>query len=536
MNNKSFNPVDGFHFDARMKGSINMNPQFQSLYPNAMLIKILLRQGYLVVETLDDVMSIPEEDKKEGMIVFVNDEKRSYRLVVGEWQLVDVHINLKSTLDINHFNFFVDSAGDDNNDGKTITTAWKTLMHAIQNMPSVISGAQTTLTLGEGEWLFTNEIKEILSRFIIDHRFNIRGTYQTILTGLSGTVDSGNPWKRNFPSGTFTESQYKGYFTANGFPIANHGTDFLITSALAGTVTGIKEHKTTIVFEGDRIIPSLRGNMNLRFEDLVFKYSLNQFVNGSDNVELFFSSVVFSPQGTNIQTNFSKSVELTNCLVNSNVTTQPAVNILKSFDTRLNSCIIINNATGSGNRGIHVRGGIVSLNDVVIDNFDTAICGAGDTSISIQEGRMKGVAFMNVINAFELRSGFFRWIHNDYFTALAEQSKLYFFNVTNLINNRGAKQDIYLNLRERIVGSFTNLYKTGSVPFEKLISIEDLRIITYPGSETFELSNYLIRDTIEERDAIHANNRNIGLKVYVISDNKEYRLVGGVENVNWVEV
>ncbi len=41
---------------------------------------------------------------------------------------------------------------------------------------------------------------------------------------------------------------------------------------------------------------------------------------------------------------------------------------------------------------------------------------------------------------------------------------------------------------------------------------------------------------IAERDAITDIRREIGMVAYVISEDKEYRLVGGIENTNWKEI
>jgi len=49
-------------------------------------------------------------------------------------------------------------------------------------------------------------------------------------------------------------------------------------------------------------------------------------------------------------------------------------------------------------------------------------------------------------------------------------------------------------------------------------------------------SNYLITTDIFTRDMIEPTKRKIGQIVYVIDENKEYRLVGGIENSNWAEL
>lgn len=43
-------------------------------------------------------------------------------------------------------------------------------------------------------------------------------------------------------------------------------------------------------------------------------------------------------------------------------------------------------------------------------------------------------------------------------------------------------------------------------------------------------------DTLADRDAITAQRRKEGMTVWVISEQKEYRLIGGIENSNWKKV
>jgi len=44
--------------------------------------------GYRTVETLEELEAIPEERRKEGMVVFVKSENKEFRLVNNENQLV----------------------------------------------------------------------------------------------------------------------------------------------------------------------------------------------------------------------------------------------------------------------------------------------------------------------------------------------------------------------------------------------------------------------------------------------------------------
>lgn len=56
--------------------------------------------GYRSVDTLEDLISIPEERKKEGMLVYVKSEGKEFRLVNNENVLVfdDANAELKEEL------------------------------------------------------------------------------------------------------------------------------------------------------------------------------------------------------------------------------------------------------------------------------------------------------------------------------------------------------------------------------------------------------------------------------------------------------
>lgn len=502
-------------------------------------IKRISIQMFQIVISAAERDAIPEEDRREGLRIYVLSEKIEYRLEPDliTWTVVGFDINSQSTAVVNHFNYYVDGVnGSDQNDGKTLATAWKTLTHALLGMPSRIIGSATTLTLGAGTWVFSNTDKEILSRFIIDHRFTIRGTTEVLLAGLSGTRDSENPWKRNFGSALFTDNQYLGCITQDDYPIGKHGSDYLITAASAATTTSIKRLLTTVEFEGDRIMPFLQGNMNMRFEMLNFTYGLIQFINGHNSVQQYFTNVNFLPKSGNLGVYTMGNVVFEKCLFAGAYTTQASINVLRSYLTEINFCIVANTGFGTTNCGITGRNGSIKIDDVLVDGFNRAIRGAGDVEISIQEARYYGLCLLNSDTAFELRSGYFRFSCNNYMNITIPKAMLYMINVNNLLLNAGALRDVQLDLRNCLAGSFTNLHAAGSISYDKLINIEERRAITYPGSGSFlkEYIAYRVVENLTERDAIPPEDRRPGLKVYVISENEEYRLVGGIGNPNWV--
>ncbi|MCG8698356.1 MAG: hypothetical protein MI922_09915, partial [Bacteroidales bacterium] len=46
-------------------------------------------------------------------------------------------------------------------------------------------------------------------------------------------------------------------------------------------------------------------------------------------------------------------------------------------------------------------------------------------------------------------------------------------------------------------------------------------------------ANYHLFDSLEDRDNLPQHQRMIGIKCYVINENKEYQLINGIENSNW---
>lgn len=79
----------------------------------------------------------------------------------------------------------------------------------------------------------------------------------------------------------------------------------------------------------------------------------------------------------------------------------------------------------------------------------------------------------------------------------------------------------------RLVGGITNLH------WEEII-ISSGGNGTTPS--TLSDSNYIIVNDLNERDNLSIDKRKEGIIVYVISENKEYRLVGGILNSNWVDL
>lgn len=76
----------------------------------------------------------------------------------------------------------------------------------------------------------------------------------------------------------------------------------------------------------------------------------------------------------------------------------------------------------------------------------------------------------------------------------------------------------------------------GAIPFSGQIYVTD-------EGDTYALlddkhikGSYRIVEDETERDGITAERRKEGMVVYVLEDNKEYRLEGGIENEDWVEL
>lgn len=61
-------------------------------------------------------------------------------------------------------------------------------------------------------------------------------------------------------------------------------------------------------------------------------------------------------------------------------------------------------------------------------------------------------------------------------------------------------------------------------------------LISNNSTSTLSDSNYIIVNDLNERDNLSIDKRKEGIIVYVISENKEYRLVGGILNSNWVDL
>lgn len=76
----------------------------------------------------------------------------------------------------------------------------------------------------------------------------------------------------------------------------------------------------------------------------------------------------------------------------------------------------------------------------------------------------------------------------------------------------------------------------GTVPITGPISPTDTEAIYATHLEDFGQGGYRSVPTIVDRDLILPLRRKEGMKVYVIENETEYRLVGGIENTNWIEI
>jgi len=76
----------------------------------------------------------------------------------------------------------------------------------------------------------------------------------------------------------------------------------------------------------------------------------------------------------------------------------------------------------------------------------------------------------------------------------------------------------------------------GSVGLTGFIAPKDSADSYAVTDDKYNRGGYKTVADITERDAITADRRKEGMVVYVRSDGKEYRIVGGTDNSNWSEV
>ena len=74
----------------------------------------------------------------------------------------------------------------------------------------------------------------------------------------------------------------------------------------------------------------------------------------------------------------------------------------------------------------------------------------------------------------------------------------------------------------------------GAVPVTGFISPTDNEDTYATHKAEFGKGGYRSVANIEERDIIAEDRRELGMLVYVISDNRMYQLIDGIENINWV--
>jgi len=75
----------------------------------------------------------------------------------------------------------------------------------------------------------------------------------------------------------------------------------------------------------------------------------------------------------------------------------------------------------------------------------------------------------------------------------------------------------------------------GSIPIGGFIAPTDINDVYATQDERFNRGGYRSVETITDRDNVTPDRRTIGMLIFVLSNNKTYRLIGGLENSNWEE-
>lgn len=91
----------------------------------------------------------------------------------------------------------------------------------------------------------------------------------------------------------------------------------------------------------------------------------------------------------------------------------------------------------------------------------------------------------------------------------------------------------YLTNGRRYSGQIVSCLETEGVIYVLSGDKASWIMINMPEAGT---KDYIVIETLFERDALPEQLRRIGLLVYVVEEDKEYRLTGGIENSYWNEI
>ena len=407
---------------------------------------------------------------------------------------------------------------------------FRSLSECLSIIPSQLNH-RTTIQLESGDHHFDSTCRLLLENFLFNGQLIIKGTLSLVKSGFTTTStrpDPNNIFKKSVNTIFDEDNQYYGFCINGTTPCGKHTkTDLTGLNLISGNATSIHSYDTRLVFDEERFPKFLQGSQNIRFEGLKIKFPLSS---GNILLQSFVTNqwwnVVVEPVG-NRRIRLNGDFLLQNVLVMSSVTGSTMCLELLSPNTIAIGLLMIY-GTGAG-RAIELVRSNVDIGELLIDGFANAF--ASTYGCTLTHYPTSSFVLQNLARVFEVSTSGFRLNSN-------ATTKYYISNISSFFKIPTGANNTQIDLRGCIqnsatptLGWFEGIAPPNHVDFSNGFSI------CYDGMPTPDnYKDYRIAKTNLERDSIPDMERKDGLKVYVVSENVEYRLIGGTENIHWTPV
>ncbi|MFA5586431.1 MAG: hypothetical protein WDA02_07810 [Saccharofermentanales bacterium] len=490
---------------------------------------------YRIVNTIEDRDAIPVNERVEGLVVYVSEDRSEYRLEsdLVTWITNDLIYNKTTTIESK--TYYVDNTGSDETGDGTELNPLKTIEKCLSTIPSNLVH-RTNIQLGEGIYDWTAKCNSLLQNFILNGQLRIYGKTELIrsdFTTVGGVVNPNNAFEKTVVGATWNEDEYFGKLIGgtsldNLSTCSYHSTNSLSTPRIKeGTnFTHLYDKLSTIILETGVIFNTLVGTTALQFRNLNVNTIASRLELYSGNARLRLMSCEIKLDNKLLQG--YGTIEILDSLVTSE-NTMYAIRIKDTDLFEFRNTQLIDIGGSNGNTAIHIQSKRILFFNSEITNYNTAFLISSTSQVipSWGDSVTRSILFKNIGTIFNVFSNNFKL---DFFN-----SEIYLNNVNYAVNlNNLSYNNINIDLRGRIASGDFNLGVFEGTPPPKLVDPSKNFSIQYDGSETFESEyiHYRIVNDITERDNILYNEKTEGMLVYTISGDTEYRWIDNEWSIN----
>lgn len=254
--------------------------------------------------------------------------------------------------------------GSDVTGDGTQLNPWATIKFALENTPDIVSNAATvTYYVDTGNYVFTGDEAFLLQEKIQKGASKVRllGTLEAVLTGLTITQSSENPFRYNVSGVSWTTDQYMGYYVYSAalsdyIPIASNGTDWIEVPTIGLTISSIYKQRTFLNY----------GTITMLMQPYVQDNVLtigNLTLNGNGRLKFSNGSPLglFNLNSVTVVCRFlgSNNVNIQSCFIKNN---------LDGLRVENGKCTVIRSVIDGdgGDAGVLLKGGDFNFVDLII--------------------------------------------------------------------------------------------------------------------------------------------------------------------------